>query len=279
MGTEKNDIVMVASDFSEFAECAIGHAIGIAKLLNYKLYVVHIWNKKKAKYSLEEAEDKLKSIVSDIKEKEKIETEYVAREGNIFTTIGEIAVEIGANILTMGTRGKTGVQYIFGSYALKVVQSSPVPVIVVQTGNYRGSYSNVVMPIDESVYSKQKVKWAFWVAKKFKSKIHIFGKYNSDEFLSKKIMNNCYQIKKIFDQNDIEYTLTISDGKGGNFSKQSINFASKVNADMILIMTSPDSLLPGFIIDDHDEQIILNAAQIPIMCINPLDLDIKIVGL
>jgi len=92
-------------------------------------------------------------------------------------------------------------------------------------------------------------------------------------------MNNCYQIKKIFDQNDIEYTLTISDGKGGNFSKQSINFASKVNADMILIMTSPDSLLPGFIIDDHDEQIILNAAQIPIMCINPLDLDIKIVGL
>jgi len=279
MGTEKNDIVMVASDFSEFAECAIGHAIGIAKLLNYKLYVVHIWNKKKAKYSLEEAEDKLKSIVSDIKEKEKIETEYVAREGNIFTTIGEIAVEIGANILTMGTRGKTGVQYIFGSYALKVVQSSPVPVIVVQTGNYRGSYSNVVMPIDESVYSKQKVKWAFWVAKKFKSKIHIFGKYDSDEFLSKKIMNNCYQIKKIFDQNDIEYTLTISDGKGGNFSKQSINFASKVNADMILIMTSPDSLLPGFIIDDHDEQIILNAAQIPIMCINPLDLDIQIVGL
>ena len=270
---------MVASDFSEFAECAIGHAIGIAKLLNYKLYVVHIWNKKKAKYSLEEAEDKLKSIVSDIKEKEKIETEYIAREGNIFTTIGEIAVEIGANILTMGTRGKTGVQYIFGSYALKVVQSSPVPVIVVQTGNYRGSYSNVVMPIDESVYSKQKVKWAFWVAKKFKSKIHIFGKYDSDEFLSKKIMNNCYQIKKIFDQNDIEYTLTISDGKGGNFSKQSINFASKVNADMILIMTSPDSLLPGFIIDAHDEQIILNAAQIPIMCINPLDLDIKIVGL
>jgi len=279
MGTEKNDIVMVASDFSEFAECAIGHAIGIAKLLNYKLYVVHIWNKKKAKYSLEEAEEKLKSVVSEIKDKEKIETEYIAREGNIFTTIGEIAVEIGANILTMGTRGKTGVQYIFGSYALKVVQSSPVPVIVVQTGNYRGSYSNVVMPIDESVYSKQKVKWAFWVAKKFKSKIHIFGKYDSDEFLSKKIMNNCYQIKKIFDQNDIEYTLTLSDGKGGNFSKQSINFASKVDADMILIMTSPDSLLPGFIIDAHDEQIILNAAQIPIMCINPLDLDIKMVGL
>jgi nucleotide-binding universal stress UspA family protein len=279
MGTEKNDIVVVASDFSEFAECAVEHAIGIAKLLNYKLYVVHIWNKKKAKYSISEAEEKLKLIISDIKEKEKIECYFIVREGNIFTTIGEIAIELGANILTMGTRGKTGVQYIFGSYALKVVQSSPVPVIVVQTGKYRGSYSNVVIPIDESVYSKQKVKWAFWVAKKFKSKIHIFGKYDTDEFIARKISNNCYQIKKIFDQNDIDYSYTISDGKGGNYSKQTIAFASKIDADMILIMTSPDTLLPGFIIDAHDEQIILNAAQIPIMCINPLDLDIKIVGL
>jgi len=279
MGTEKNDIVLVASDFSEFAECALGHAIGIAKLLDYKLYVVHIWNKKKAKYSLVEAEKKLQEIVSEVKAKENIECFHIAREGNIFSTIGEIATEIGANIMTMGTRGKTGVQYIFGSYALKVVQSSPVPVIVVQTGKYRGSYGNVVIPIDESVYSKQKVKWAFWVAKKFKSKVHIFGKYDTDEFIARKISNNCYQIKKIFDQNSIDYTFTVSDGKGGNYSKQTINFASKIDADLILIMTSPDTLLPGFIIDAHDEQIILNAAQIPIMCINPLDLDIKIVGL
>jgi hypothetical protein len=79
-------------------------------------------------------------------------------------------------------------------------------------------------------------------------------------------------IKTIFDQNDVKYIDKVSDDGGGNFSKQLIDYAVINNADLIMIMTASDSLIPMF--DNWAEQIIFNSSQIPVICINPVNVKV-----
>lgn len=281
---QKNNIVLVPTDFSEVAEYAIEHAAGICKQLSYKLTLLHVINKdtksmlRKEKLNEASLEEKLKKQAADIAEKHGIEVNYLSKEGSIFSTISDVSKEIGANLLTMGTHGKVGVQRFIGSYALKVIESLNVPIIVVQNKSFGDGYKDIILPIDDTMESKQKVKWAIHIARKFKSTVHIFSMISSEAYRSGKIKANTIQIMKFFEQNDIKYTQKYAE-KSGNFPKQTLAYSVSINANLIIIMTNPDKLMPSFILGAWEEEILFNESQIPVMCANPVELSIVVGGL
>jgi nucleotide-binding universal stress UspA family protein len=134
----KKHTVLVPTDFTEVIEYAIEHAAGICKTQGYKLTLLHVINKetknylKKEKLTGDSIHERLEKQVKEISGEYGIEVDFVVKEGSIFSTIGEVAKEVGANKLVLGTHGKVGVQKLVGSYAMKVIESSPAPVIVVQ---------------------------------------------------------------------------------------------------------------------------------------------------
>lgn len=278
------NIVLVPTDFTKVADFAIDHAAGIAKQLNGSVTILHVINKetrsflKKEKLTEDAIDDKLKAITAAMETKYKVKLNYIAEEGSIFTTIAKITTEIGAKIVVMGTHGKLGVQHLIGSFALKVIESSPVPVIVVQEKDFAKGYNNIVLPIDETTESKQKVKWAIHIAKIFNSTINLFGIRHDDEFLCNEVERNLSQIKNLLHKNNIKYTEKSASEAGGNFTKAVIAYADYTKADMIMIMTHPDQLLPSFILSPWAEQVIFNDTKIPVMCVNPVDLDITYVS-
>lgn len=284
METPKNDIVLVASDFSEIGDIAIDNAVEFAKLLNFKVCILHVVDKntkaglKKEKKSIDSINEKLDAISRDIKSKHSIEVEYVAKEGTIFTAIASVAEEIGASFLLIGTHGKIGIQHLLGSFALKVVKSSPCPIIVYQKRVLESKYNNIVFPLDLSMGSKQKVRYAINLAKLFGGTIHLFALNETDEFNAIKMKNNYVQVKTMLEKANVDFTERFSDDKGPNFGKQVMNFSESINADLIMISTNPDQLSLNFI-GSIDEQIIYNTLKIPVMCINALDLNIQIGGL
>ncbi len=281
---QKNNIVLVPTDFSEVADYAIEHAAGICKQLNYKLTLLHIINKdtktllKKEKQGVTNVQDELQKQAQELSAKHGIVVDFVAKEGSIFSTINLVAKEVGANLLTMGTHGKVGVQRLIGSYALKVIESVDVPIIVVQNKAFGQGYQDIILPIDDTMESKQKVKWAIHIARKFKSTVHIFSMISSESYRSNKIKANTLQIMKFFEQNDIKYTQKYAE-KTGNFTKQILTYSSSVNASLIIIMTNPDKLMPNFILGAWEEEILFNEAQIPVMCANPVELNIVVGGM
>jgi len=280
----KKHTVLVPTDFTEVIEYAIEHAAGICKTQGYKLTLLHIINKetksylKKEKLTGKDIHERLEKKAKEISEEYGIEVDYVAKEGSIFSTIGKVAKEVGANKLVLGTHGKVGVQHIVGSYAMKVIESSPAPVIVVQARGFRDGYNNIVLPIDDTMESKQKVKWAIHIARKFNSTVHIFAMNVSDSFRMSKIKGSMQQIKKFFAQNNINYTEKLAD-KGTAFHKQILSYSQSIDADLILIMTNSNKLLPTFIISQWEEQILFNDSLIPIMAINPVELSIVVGGM
>ncbi|MBE0638776.1 MAG: universal stress protein [Bacteroidales bacterium] len=272
MTENMNNIVLVPTDFTPVGDNAINQASEAAKFLSYKVVVLHVIDSttksQLKKDSLDEnaIKEKLNEIVADIKANFGIEAECIAREGTIFTTISDVAKEIGANLLYLGTHGKIGIQHLTGSYALKVVTSSPAPVIVVQKRSFDNGYRHIVLPITSDAGPWEKTKWAVHIAKQFNSQIHIY------QMAGDEINEAVKQITEYFSTNDVKFAIRIAE-KNTNFAKQVIDFATTINADLIMIMTDPDQSFKRFILGSWDEQIIFNGSQIPAMCINPRKLN------
>jgi len=255
----KNNILLVPTDFSEVGTNAINLAAKAAKLLNYKMCLLHITDGKEDATVAE----KLNVLAAEAKEAYGIEVDTIAKEGSIYSTIGEVAKEIKAALVYLGTHGKVGMQKITGSNALKVVTSSEVPVIIVQKRSFEQT-KDIVLPVTSDSGPWEKTKWATEISKEFKAKIHIY--HIDTETVDKTVEMVCGYFK----ENNVEFTVKKA-GKSGGFEKQVIDYATAINADLIMIMTNPDKGVAKFILGSYDEDMIFNTSQIPVMCINPRD--------
>ncbi|MBU0488063.1 MAG: universal stress protein [Bacteroidetes bacterium] len=166
-----NDLILVPTDFTEVGDFAIEHAIGCAKQTSSRVCILHVINKdtksylKKNNLTQDSVDSRLQQKADDVKAKHGVEVEYIVREGSIFSAISEVAIDIGAMLIILGTHGKVGIQHVVGSYARKVIISAPCTVIVVQETQFKNGYERMVIPVDNSTETRQKMKWAIFLAK------------------------------------------------------------------------------------------------------------------
>jgi nucleotide-binding universal stress UspA family protein len=268
------NIVLVPTDFSEACSNAAHQAIDAAKLLNYKVVILHVINSETLAYlqskslQINHVDIRLKTMAEDLMSLGGIQVEYLSREGSIFTTISEVANEIGANLIYLGTHGKVGIQRFIGSFALKVVISSPVPVVVVQKRPFDKGYKDIILPVTSETGPWEKAKWAVYVARQFNATIHMLLIGDASE----KVKDTANQIASYFEKNMISYSYKETE-KNSQFAQQIIDYATSNNADLIMIMTNPDKGFINFLLDSFDEEIIFNTSQIPVMCVNPRKLN------
>lgn len=262
-------IILVPTDFSEVCDNAINQACEAAAALGYTVTILHVINSDSKSWMKTEGLDtgglkyQLEELAASKKTRFGVEVNALTREGSIFTTIAEVAKDIDAKLIYLGTHGKIGIQKLTGSFALKVVTSSSVPVIVVQKRSFENGYKDIVLPVTSDAGPMEKTRWAAYMAKTFGAKIHI---YQINEETA--IVETVQTLENFFRKENVSCTITVAD-KGSGFSKQVIEFATSKNADLILIMTSPDKNWSNFFLGTYDEEIIFNTSQIPVMCINP----------
>ncbi|PKP01153.1 MAG: hypothetical protein CVU14_05825 [Bacteroidetes bacterium HGW-Bacteroidetes-9] len=280
MDTKMNEIILVPTDFSEVCANAANQAAEAAKLLNSKVVLLHVINSETKAFLKNEnlapgsIDEKLQEIAAQLKTNYGISVEYLVREGSIFTEIGEVVKDLGIGMVFLGTHGKVGLQHLTGSYALKVVTSSTAPTIVVQKRPFSQGYKDIVLPITSEAGPLEKTRWAVYIAKKFDATIHIFLVGEASD----PVYNASKQIADYLAKNNVKYTQQTSE-KSKNFSKQVVDYATSLNADLIMIMTNPEKGLGTFLLGSYDEEIIFNASQIPVMCINPRKFNFEVLGL
>ena len=280
MKNEMNDIILVPTDFSEICDNAINQAAENARILKFKLFLLHVINKdtyaylNKVNLGIGAITEKLEKRAAEIQSKYKVEVEIKSMEGSIFTTIGEVAKDIGANLIYLGTHGKVGMQKLTGSFALKVIASSPVPVIVVQKRPPRKGFKNIVLPVTSDAGPWEKTKWAVFIARQFNSTIHIYQTSTTDE----SIIEAAKLMDEYFKKNKVKHTYMIPQ-KSAGFSAAVLDYATSIDADLILIMTNPNANFTKFLLGTYDEEMIFNSSQIPVMCINPRKFNYQILGL
>jgi nucleotide-binding universal stress UspA family protein len=197
-------------------------------------------------------------------------------KGSIFTAIADFVNQKDVpkekqkiiSLVLMGTHGMKGMQKLIGSWALKVIVKSTVPFIVVQDPPLdQERYHNIVFPVDFKTETKEKTKMAIYMGKYFDSKIHILVTTSTDKSLIKKTKINLNFAIKYLIQNNIDYE--IHEVPRGNFAQQTLDFAQKINADLILIVTTKNITFADYMVGASEQYIIANSSKIPVCCVNP----------
>ena len=261
----KDKTIIVAWDFSNVADYAMQHAIRFAKIIGSKVSLLHIIEKEK---DGEEVEPRLKIVVDDAEKKYGLRPEYILQEGSIFSAITDVANSLDALFVFMGTHGIKGMQKITGSWALKVIEGSKMPFIVVQRPPKDEHFENIVFPVDYKKEDKQKVAWAVYLNKYFKSKIFLYIQKSSDVYLKKQIHSNIVFTKSVLDKNKIEYVQVEDDGKK-DFSDNVIEYADSINANAILITTSRKLDITDYMFGATEQKIIANKKLISVITVFP----------
>ena len=266
---QDNNVIVVTWDFTHVSEYALAHAIKIAYIMRYEIKLLHIVEAGTPSEKIETARSQMAQVSADTFRRDGIVCKVVVKEGNLFSAISDYATQSNTQLVVMGTHGRKGSQKLFGSKALKVLSGSNTPFIVVKAKPAEVlKISNVVFPIDFKSENKEKLQWAIYIGKNFYSKVHLFKYPVSDSDLQKKVNTNLNFAIRFLKQNNIEYEIHTASKKGG-FANATIRFSEKINADMIIVMTTKHITILDYMFGADEQRIIDNSAKIPVMCVNP----------
>lgn len=262
--------ILVPTDFTKVADCAMNHAMTVAARTGASVYLLHVVDKQAL---ADEARKKLDLEVGRARKwNDKVTVTPLVRIGSIFEDIGDAAAEVGAGLIIMGTHGMRGMQFITGSRALRVITSSNVPFVVVQERMIKDAgYRNIVVPLDLHKETRQKLTIVAEMAKTFGSKVHLITPREDDEFLHKQLLNHIKFADQYLNERGIEHVATIAKEDSGDFVKAVVKHAVEIDADLLAIMNLTEGNIFGVLGVPYEQEIIANEAQIPVMCMNPIE--------
>lgn len=260
--------ILVPSDFTKVADTAMDHAIKIAETIKATLSVLHVVSKEENKdidsKKLDIYLERFKRNHPDIQFNPLIEV------GNIFDEIGDVAKNINASLIVMGTHGMRGLQFLVGSNALRVVSHSETPFIIVQERGIREKgYNNILVPLDLHKETKQKLHVVMEMAKYFDADVHLITPKETDEYLSNQLSRNVAYAKQFLSENRVKCDATIADEDSSDFDEGVIKNAARLDADLIAIMNLGGNSLMGIFGSSFSQKIVTNEAQIPVLIMNP----------
>lgn len=257
-----HNLYLVPHDFTSVGDVALKYAMHLGKRVKTEIMVVHLVSDAS---KVAAAKQKLDTLIANFEQIENVVLTSRVEVGSIFEDIGKIAKKEYAQLIIMGTHGATGMQKLFGSYAMKVVTSSNVPFLVVQENTPITDIKRIIVPIDLSKESLQITNVAGDLANMFDAELHVVSEKHTDQILSKKMANRILLVKNQYDDRKLTSHFPHLEG-GGSFHKKVQDYAQKMNGDLIALAYHSESILPQF--DKFAQSLITNSMNLPCVIIN-----------
>lgn len=252
-----NANIIIPVDFTKAAEKAAEFAIQLNAEFHARLTFLHI-------IESEDSRVAATALLSEFVNKLSLgsyESEQLIVKGKFLEDIGKIADASNADLVVMGTHGERGMQKVFGSYALKVVESSKRPLFIVQEESQFHDIKTIVQTIDLEKESVQIVRYAAAIAKRFNAKVHLVGgKHDDSDFKAKVNTNMLFCIDQLKEKG-VEFEFHFLERK--NFDQNLISFCKENNVDL-LAATHYQSTFYAFS-DKFVQHLIMNELFIPIL--------------
>jgi len=270
--------IIVAVDFSNSSIHAVEYAIPLASKL--KCDIILVWvDKFSSSESLypdtstenrNEAKKRFEEIIQQFGKKmaKGLKMDFKLRKGKVFHEVDTLAKSLGALLVITGTHGVSGFEeFWIGSNAFRIVTYASCPVVTVRHDfdNKRG-IERIVVPVDGSSETIQKLPFVVRLAKLFKAEVHVVATHSSHLNSIQRIAEKYMQISVgYFEANGIK---CIEDSMVSNdVTKALLQYAVNVKADLIAIMTEQET--PVNILLGAQAQQMINQSPIPILSIHP----------
>ncbi len=272
--------ILVAIDFSKNAEHALQYALMYARKLDANVYLIWIDNSFSDETVLDtisgdlriEKKAYLKNIISSYSEQfETGKIEVILGKGRVYQEIAKAAAQYNADFIFAGTHGVSGYeQHWIGSNTYRIVTQAPCPVVTIRSGyKFNTTIKNILLPLDSSLETKQKLPTICNLAIKFGATIHLLEVYNTTISLIRKRIDKfgAEAVKCMTDKN-VNYKIEKIDVK--NVAASIIDYSINNDIDLIAIMTDQGTTTANKFLGPYSEQLI-NNSTIPVLSVRAKD--------
>jgi nucleotide-binding universal stress UspA family protein len=274
--------IVIPVDFGEQSMIALGQSYNLARLTKSEITLVYVIDEDflkpfqdvvSAKHNYEnhlrdDIKLKLDQLAEKVHKETGIRVNTLIRTGKVYEEIVEAAKETDAALIVMGTMGAVGLKKrILGSNASRVVREAECPVITIKGRDHRFGIKHILLPLDLTKETKEKVAKAVALAQIYGSVIHVVSIVEShDEFLVNKLSRQMDMVVNFISEAGVSVNSEFVEGD--DVAEKVIETARKVNADLIMIMTQQEVGFTDLFISSAAQEII-NNSEIPVLSIRP----------
>ncbi len=290
--------ILVPMDFSEHAEYALDQAIKVAKLTNGLVHILYVHQDKKGVLSKlfsqehtdlfdEAVRDKLQKIAKEKHLEFDVDFDYeLLHSSSVAAKIIEVADKMKSAMIVMG-KGRLydeGVErFIIGSVTSRVIRYSKIPVITIGNSCDASACKNILLPLDLTKETRQKVSWGVQMAKIFGANIKVVSALwdkNNTEIVNP-LIAQMKQVKKFISDAGINVETKIVESSSDAKSLVPIMMKyieDEGDVDIALIMTQQENEISSFFLGSTATEFI-RKSKIPVMSIIPRDTGSIVLGL
>jgi nucleotide-binding universal stress UspA family protein len=273
--------IIIPIDFSEDSKKGIELALLFVSKQYTNIQLVYV-QKKSSDYNspgyFEEenkwAEMKFKDIIAQYEPllKNDSKLRYIIKSGKIFKEVVSQVESYKDAMVIASTHGASGFEEFFiGSNAFKIISATDKPVLTTRTGKIPEDIRKIVMPLDITVDTRQKVPITAELAELFGAEVHIITVSSSrGQRITQRLEAYSRQAAGYLTSKKIPFRQKSLYGE--NVVNLTVVYADSVNADMITIMKEQSRSLTFMGSLTHQ---LLNHATIPVLTMSNKETHIK----
>ncbi len=255
--------ILVPIDSTEQTMIALSQSYNLARLTNSKIVLLSVDDKKSAT-----VKKKLDELAKTASQKSGQPVETMVREGNVYEEINKVADVLNPLFIMIGLTSKLKVGNIVNKNAFKMVRESKHPVISIRGKVHRDGCKTILLPVDLSKQTREKVTKAVQLAKLFKADIRVISILaQRDEASENKLISYSNQVWRYIKDQGIR--CTIKTLRGPDITKMVLDYGRDVEADLILIMSKAELSVKELFIGTVAERVI-NESEIPVLSFRPM---------
>ncbi len=196
-----------------------------------------------------------------------IDFSKIIKHGKIHNAVTEQAEAFDDSVIVMSTHGGSGFEELFiGSNAFKIISSTSRPVFTVRGDKVPKSLKKIILPVDATLETREKVPFTGKLASLFGAEIHVVTVTSAKaEDINKRIELYASQVESYLDMLKVK---CVRDSLyGENITDITLDYANKVKADLISIMSEQEKSISNLLIGNYAHQMI-NKSAIPVLVIS-----------
>lgn len=262
MKLQERGTLLIPVDFTNQSLLAIKQAYNLAKYTHSKITLLHTYDKVGS-----EMYDELKALTKQTETESGVPTEYMNVKGNMYSEVTRIAEEIKATLVMVGLESHMTAKNILGESASKMIRECYCPVISIRGKENKEGCENILLPLDLSRESREKVDVAVQFAHYFGASIRILSVFSlSDAAYENQLLAYSNQVKQYIKGKGI--SCSNKSLASENVADAIVEYANKVESDLIVIMNKPTLSIKEYF-SGTEAQKVIDISNLPVMTINP----------
>lgn len=284
--------VLVPTDGTDASDRAVEHGLTVADAVGAEVHALYVIDDRAVTDQL--SDDDREAMLAAAEEVGRDATDAIVergadlgvdvtaelRRGVPHETVIAYANEVGADLIAMGTHGRTGPErFVLGSTAERVVRAADAPVLTVRTGARRAAdgepYEDVLVPTDGSDAAEAAAERAVDLAQQWGATVHLLYVVDTSVYryvdVPRSIVGLLREggeettaaLTELAEAADVRVTRAVRKGRP---SEEILDYADETDADLVVMGTRGRTGLPEVTMGSTTARVV-RTADLPVLTV------------